>query len=93
MVKVQRPGVRCTIERDLELLHILAAILERSIAEIAHLLVRWAWSHQFDRSITAELDFIIEGEQRRAFRAKLRGHTRAIALPQGLQGRVDASRC
>jgi ubiquinone biosynthesis protein len=61
VVKVQRPGVGPTVARDLELLHMLAALLERTIPE-TKLYSPVGLVQQFDRSITAELDFLIEAE-------------------------------
>lgn len=61
VVKVQRPGVGQTVARDLELLHMLAALLERTIPE-TKLYSPVGLVQQFDRSITAELDFTVEAE-------------------------------
>jgi ubiquinone biosynthesis protein len=61
VVKVQRPGVGPTVARDLEILHILAALLERTIPE-TKLYSPAGLVQQFDRSITAELDFTVEAE-------------------------------
>jgi ubiquinone biosynthesis protein len=80
VVKVQRPGVRATVERDLELLHFLAAILERSIAE-ARIYDPVGLVGQFDRSITAELDFTNEASNADRFRRNFEGH-REVAFPR-----------
>ncbi len=60
-VKIQRPGISETIASDLDILHSLAALLERTIPESRTYspvgLVR-----QFDRAITSELDFTTEAE-------------------------------
>lgn len=61
VVKVQRPNVGATVVRDLELLHILAAAIERGIPE-TKIYSPVGLVQQFDRSITAELNFLIEGE-------------------------------
>ena len=66
VVKVQRPGVAQTIARDLELLHALAALVERTIPE-SKLYSPAALVDNFDRSITAELDYTIEAENARRF--------------------------
>jgi ubiquinone biosynthesis protein len=73
VVKVQRPGIRNTIERDLELLHFLAAVLERSIAE-ARIYDPVGLVAQFERSITAELDFIAEAGNADRFRQNFEGY-------------------
>jgi ubiquinone biosynthesis protein len=61
VVKVQRPNVAETVARDLELLHMMAAAIERAIPE-TRLYSPTGLVQQFDRSITAELNFTIEGE-------------------------------
>lgn len=61
VVKVQRPNVGETVARDLELLHMFAIALERAIPE-TKLYSPVGLVQQFDRSITAELNFTIEGE-------------------------------
>ena len=61
VVKVQRPGVGSTVVRDLELLHMMAAVIERTIPE-SKIYSPVGLVQQFDRSITAELNFTIEAE-------------------------------
>src|SRR5262249_54318357 len=80
VVKVQRPGVRATIERDLELLHFLAAVLERSIAE-ARIYDPVGLVDQFDQSISAELDFVNEGQNAERFRTNFEGQ-RDVVFPR-----------
>ena len=80
VVKVQRPGVRETVERDLELLHILAGIVERSIEE-ARIYDPVGLVQQFDRSITAEMDFTTEGGNAEKFRRNFVGFP-GIAFPK-----------
>jgi len=79
-VKVQRPGVRATIERDVELLGFLAQVLERSVPEAGAYdpvgLVR-----EFDRSIMAELDFTNEAANAQRFRQNFEGNPE-VAFPQ-----------
>ncbi|HEY3595806.1 MAG TPA: AarF/UbiB family protein [Polyangiaceae bacterium] len=77
VVKVQRPGVRATIERDLELLHFLAAILERSIAE-ARIYDPVGLVEQFDQSISAELDFVNEAQNADRFRQNFEGNPNVV---------------
>jgi ubiquinone biosynthesis protein len=72
VVKVQRPGVGATVQRDLELLHIMAAALERAIPE-TRLYSPIGLVQQFDRSITAELNFTIEGENGERFAKNFEG--------------------
>jgi ubiquinone biosynthesis protein len=88
-VKVQRPGVRATIERDVELLGFLAAVLERSVAEAGAYdpvgLVR-----EFDRSIMAELDFTNEAGNAQRFRQNFEEHPE-VAFPR-VHKRASAKR-
>ncbi|MCS6901003.1 MAG: AarF/ABC1/UbiB kinase family protein [Myxococcales bacterium] len=66
VVKVQRPGVAQTIARDLDLLHMLAALIERTIPE-SHIYQPRAMVENFDRTITAELDYTLEADNTRRF--------------------------
>ncbi|MCC6217078.1 MAG: AarF/ABC1/UbiB kinase family protein [Polyangiaceae bacterium] len=61
VVKVQRPGIATTIASDLDLLHTLAALLERAVPE-SRIYSPVGLVQQFDRAITAELDFATEAE-------------------------------
>lgn len=66
VVKVQRPGVAQTIARDLDLLHTLAAVIERTMPE-SHIYQPRAMVENFDRTITAELDYTLEADNARRF--------------------------
>ena len=66
VVKVQRPGVAQTIARDIELLHGLAALVERTVPE-SRIYSPVALVENFDRSITAELDYTLEADNARRF--------------------------
>lgn len=72
VVKVQRPNVGATVQRDLELLHIMAATIERAIPE-TRIYSPVGLVQQFDRSITAELNFTIEGENGDRFAKNFEG--------------------
>jgi len=76
VLKVQRPNVGVTVQRDLELLHMMAAALERAIPE-TRIYSPIGLVQQFDRSITAELNFMIEGENGERFTKNFEG------TPQG----------
>jgi ubiquinone biosynthesis protein len=76
VVKVQRPNVGDTVIRDLELLHMMAAAIERAIPE-TRIYSPIGLVQQFDRSITAELNFTIEGENGERFAKNFDG------TPQG----------
>lgn len=72
VIKVQRPNVGVTVQRDLELLHIMAAAVERAIPE-TRIYSPIGLVQQFDRSITAELNFTIEGENSERFTKNFEG--------------------
>ncbi len=76
VVKVQRPGVRATVASDLELLHGLAKLVERTIPE-SQLYGPSKLVEQFDRAITAELDFTLEAENAGRFARNFEGHPHA----------------
>ncbi len=80
VVKVQRPGVKDVVERDLELLHILAQIADRSLEE-AKIYDPVGLVSQFERSITAEMDFGIEAQNGERFRRNFAGNPK-IAFPK-----------
>lgn len=72
VLKVQRPNVGVTVQRDLELLHVMAAAIERAIPE-TRIYSPTGLVQQFDRSITAELNFTIEGENSERFSSNFAG--------------------
>ncbi len=67
-VKVQRPGIAGTIASDVDLLHVLAALIERAIPE-SRIYSPVGLVQQFDQAITAELDFASEADNARRFAA------------------------
>lgn len=76
VVKVQRPGVRATVARDLELLHALAKLIERTVPE-SRIYSPSALVEQFDRAIMSELDFSLEAEHAERFTRNFQGHPSA----------------
>jgi len=74
VVKVQRPGVAETIASDLDLLHMLASLIERAIPE-THLYSPIGLVRQFDRAIQEELDFTQEAENASRFARNFEGET------------------
>ncbi|AKF05689.1 ABC1 kinase family protein [Sandaracinus amylolyticus] len=72
-VKVQRPGIKTVIERDVELLYILAQAVERSIPD-ARIYSPVKLVSEFDRAITAELDFGLEADHAIRFAKNFEGH-------------------
>lgn len=71
-VKVQRPGIAATIASDVEILHALAALLERAIPE-TRIYSPVGLIQQFDQAITAELDFVSEADNARRFARNFEG--------------------
>lgn len=66
VVKLQRPRARATVERDLDLLYLLARLLEAHIPE-TRAFAPVAMVTQFDRAITAELDPALEADNAARF--------------------------
>lgn len=71
-VKVQRPGIGDTVKSDVEILHALAALVERSIPE-SKIYSPVGLVQQFDRAITAELDFSSEADNAIRFTENFEG--------------------
>ncbi len=72
VVKVQRPMIRQLIERDVELLYILAQAVERAIPE-SRLYAPVKMVEEFDRAIMAELDFGLEADHAIRFAKNFEG--------------------
>ncbi len=73
VVKVQRPGIAPTIARDLDILHILAAALERAVPE-TRIYSPVGLVQQFDHSITSELNFLVEADNAERFAKNFAGN-------------------
>lgn len=75
IVKVQRPGIEKTIKTDLNIMRWLARLCEKYIPESRHYdpvgLV-----DEFERTITRELDFVIEGRNGERFKENFAGDER-----------------
>jgi ubiquinone biosynthesis protein len=65
-VKVRRRGIQDTVERDLDLLHILARLVEKAIPE-ARIYRPTGLAKEFDVAIRAELDFTSEATNAQRF--------------------------
>ncbi|MDD9944944.1 MAG: AarF/ABC1/UbiB kinase family protein [Myxococcales bacterium] len=72
VVKVQRPGISATIERDVDLLYWLAHAIERSIPE-AKIYKPVRLVDEFDRTVRAELDYGQEADNAERFRDNFEG--------------------
>lgn len=79
VVKVQRPGARETVARDVELLHRLARLVEQTVPE-SRTYSPVGLVEQFDRAITAELDFGLEADSAIRFRQNFQGSS-SIRFP------------
>lgn len=70
-VKIQRPDIKQLIESDIDLLHLLARLVEKSIPELRLYSPRKV-VREFERAITRELDFTIEAANAERFRRNFR---------------------
>jgi len=61
VVKIQRSNIRGKIERDIDLLYLLAGLIERHIPE-SRVYSPSGMVAEFDRAIMAELDFTMEAD-------------------------------
>ena len=66
VVKVQRPQVQAVMARDVDLLYWLAKAIVRSMPE-SHLYRPISLVEEFDRSVSAELDFSLEADNHERF--------------------------
>ena len=66
VVKLQRPGAGATVERDLELMYMFARLVVAHIPE-SRVYAPLALVGEFDRAITAELDYRLEAENALTF--------------------------
>jgi ubiquinone biosynthesis protein len=80
IVKVQRPGVRKTVEVDLEILFHLATLMEKNIEE-AEIYRPTRVVDEFARSIEKEIDYKIEAHYAERFARQFSGNE-AIYIPR-----------
>lgn len=76
VVKVQRPNVQALMARDVDLLYWLAKAIVRSIPE-SHLYRPINLVEEFDRSVAAELDFVLEADNHERFTANFQHNPHA----------------
>jgi ubiquinone biosynthesis protein len=88
-VKVQRPGIREQIDRDLALLYDLAKLLE-AVVEETGISTPSAIVEEFDRTVHEELDFANEARNARAMREAAAGRDYVI-IPR-VHDELSASR-
>lgn len=72
VIKLQRPRIRHTIERDLDLLHTLARLVEKHMPE-SRIYSPVGLVEEFDRAIMAELDFTLEADNAERFARNFSG--------------------
>ena len=72
VVKIQRPNIKSTIDRDVDLLYWLARAVERSIPE-SRIYSPVKLVGEFDRAIQAELDFVLEADNAERFAQNFEG--------------------
>jgi len=75
VVKIQRPGIKKTIDRDLDLLYFIARALVRSVPE-SRIYSPVKMVEEFDRAISAELDYGLEADNALRFANNFEGDTR-----------------
>ena len=80
VVKVQRPRITKVIEADLDLLHLLAKVLEATVVEM-ELYSPTKIVSEFDRGLRTELDFEIEAGHVKLFRSLFANNPR-VYVPE-----------
>ena len=80
-VKIQRPGIREAIVRDLDLLALLAQIIE-AIVEESGLVTPRAVVEEFEDAFLSELDFVREARVMGRFAENARGTDRPYIIPR-----------
>jgi ubiquinone biosynthesis protein len=80
VLKVQRPGIRPTIESDMRLLAHLASLAEKSVPQLAAYRPQKV-VQQFVKSLQNELNFMTEGHNAEQVAANFEGHDH-IVIPK-----------
>lgn len=80
VVKVQRPSIRSIIESDLDILYLLARLIEHSIQE-TQTYSPTGIIQEFDKAIHRELDYTIEAQNIIRFRHNFE-HDRTVYAPR-----------
>lgn len=89
VVKVQRPALEPTIRADIDLLYLVARLLEATIEE-AGLYQPYEVIRAFEQAILEELDFTVEARNARAFAANFAQNERLVvpAIVDALSART-----
>ena len=77
VVKVQRPGVEKIIETDIDLLHILARLIEKNITDF-NIISPSGIISEFEKAIKSETDFTIEASNSNKFSNNFKNNTNII---------------
>ncbi len=80
VVKVQRPGIRAVIESDLDILYLLARLIESNIPE-TRMYSPIGIIDEFDKAIHRELDYTIEAQNMLRFQRNF-ANDRTICSPK-----------
>ena len=80
ILKIQRPGIRTSIESDMHLLSYLASLAEKKVPELATYHPQKV-VQQFVKSLQNELNFITEGQNAEQVAANFEGNDR-IVIPK-----------
>lgn len=80
VVKIQRPGIRSVIESDLDLLYLLARLIEHNIPE-TRMYSPVGIIEEFDKAIRRELDYTIEAQNMIRFHRNFE-HDKTIYVPK-----------
>ncbi len=80
IVKVQRPAIRSIIESDLDILYLLARLIENNIPE-TQMYSPIGIIEEFDKAIHRELDYTIEAQNMIRFRRNF-AHDKTVYVPK-----------
>lgn len=80
VVKVQRPGIRAVIESDLDILYLLARLIESNIPE-TQMYSPVGIIEEFDKTIHLELDYTVEAQNMLRFRRNF-AHDPTVYAPR-----------
>jgi ubiquinone biosynthesis protein len=80
VVKIQRPAIRSMIESDLDILYLLARLIENNIPE-TKMYSPVGIVEEFDKAIHRELDYTIEAQNMIRFRYNF-AHDKTVYIPK-----------
>ena len=80
VVKVQRPGIQKIIETDIDLLYIIARLIEKNVPE-SRIMSPMGIIGEFDKAIKKEIDFTIEANNSNKFSEAFKNNE-YVSIPQ-----------